>query len=397
MIKRDLYLDKIKALKDTPDLVKAITGVRRSGKSSLLLLFREYLLNQKVPESSIVFINFEDFQYRNLLTAEALHTYLDDRLAKKGMTYLFLDEIQMVDGWEKVVNSLRLNSHCDIYVTGSNASLLSGQLATLLSGRYVAIRVFPLSYKEFLTFHNLHDSDKTESFNTYLNYGGMPGLKDIPPSVRLDYLSDLVNTIIVKDIATYAQIRDIDLLRKVIDFLASNIGKLSNPSNIADFLLSTGRKSSTETIDNYLMLLEGAFIFLRAGIFNLAGKKMMKTNAKFYSIDLGLRNSIIGASGYDYGSSLENIIYLELLRRGYKVTTGKYNEWEVDFVAGKEGKREYIQVSASIVDEKTLEREIRPLRAINDNYSKTILTMDKLPYPDFDGVKVVNIIDYLLE
>ncbi len=397
MIKRDLYLDKIKALKDTPELIKALTGVRRSGKSTLLLLFKEYLMEQKIPESSIIFINFEDFEYRHLLSAENLYPYLNDRLAKRGKTYLFLDEIQMVDDWEKVVNSLRLNPNCDIYITGSNAALLSGQLATLLSGRYVEIRIYPLSYKEFLTFHHLEEADKTDSFNAYLNYGGMPGLKDIPSSVRLDYLSDVVNTIIVKDIATHSQIRDIDLLRKVIDFLASNIGKFSNPSNIADFLRNTGRKSSTETIDNYLRLLEEAFIFLRAGIYNLSGKRMMKTNAKFYAIDLGLRNSVIGASGYDYGSSLKNLIYLELLRRGYSVTTGKYNEWEVDFVAERGGTKEYIQVSASIVDEKTFEREARPLRAIDDNYPKTILTMDRLPYPDFNGIKVANIIDYLLE
>ncbi len=397
MIKRDLYLDKIKALKDTPELIKALTGVRRSGKSTLLLLFKEYLLEQKIPESSIIFINFEDFEYRHLLSAENLYPYLNDRLAKRGKTYLFLDEIQMVDDWEKVVNSLRLNPNCDIYITGSNATLLSGQLATLLSGRYVEIRVYPLSFSEFLTFHNLQEADTTESFNTYLNYGGMPGLKDIPSSVRLDYLSDLVNTIILKDVASLSQIRDIDLLRKVIDFLASNIGKFSNPSNIADFLVDTGRKSSTETIDNYLRLLEEAFIFLRAGIYNLSGKRMMQTNSKFYAVDLGLRNSIIGASGYDYGSSLENVAYLELLRRGYKVTTGKYNEWEVDFVAERGGTKEYIQVSASIVDEKTFEREARPLRAIDDNYPKTILTMDRLPYPDFNGIKVVNIIDYLLE
>ncbi len=350
MIKRDFYLDKIKALKDTPELIKVITGVRRSGKSSLLLLYREYLMEQQVSESSIVFINFEDFEYRHLLSAEVLHPYLTDRLSKEGKTYLFLDEIQLVDRWEKVVNSLRLNPNCDIYITGSNAALLSGQLATLLSGRYVEIRIYPLSYKEFLTFHHLQETDTTESFNSYLNYGGMPGLKDIPSSVRLDYLSDVVNTIIVKDIATLAQIRDIDLLRKVIDFLASNIGKFSNPSNIADFLRNTGRKSSTETIDNYLRLLEEAFIFLRAGIYNLSGKNMMKTNAKFYAIDLGLRNSVIGASGYDYGSSLENVVYLELLRRGYKVTTGKYNEWEIDFVAERGGTKEYIQVSASLVD-----------------------------------------------
>jgi len=270
-------------------------------------------------------------------------------------------------------------------------------LATLLSGRYIEIKVLPLSFKEFLTFHNLQNRDKIDSFNDYLTTGGMPGLKDIPPNVRLGYLTDLVNTIIVKDIATLSQIRDIDLLRKVIDFLASNIGKYSNPSTLAGYLTSIGRKSSTETIDAYLRRLEEAFIFLKAGIFNLVGKKMMKTNSKFYAVDLGLRNSIIGASGYDYGPSLENVIYLELLRRGYRVTTGKFAEWEVDFVAEREGKKEYIQVSASIVDEKTLEREIRSLRVIEDNYAKIIMTMDRLPYSDFDGIKVMNIVDFLLE
>lgn len=398
MIKRDIYLNKVIDFKDTPQIIKVISGVRRSGKSSLLQLYKEYLLEQNVPESSIIFINFEDFSYKELLKEETLHRYITKRLDSKGKNYIFLDEIQLVANWQKVVNSFRLNSNNDIYITGSNAALLSGSLATLLAGRYVEIKVYPLSFNEFLSFFNLHEEDKVESFNQYMVTGGMPSLIDLPKkeSVRNLYLSDIVNTIIVKDIATIAQIRDVDLLKKLIEFLSTNIGKYTNASKLAGFLTSSGRKSSTETIDNYLKHLEDAFIFLKPGTFNLVGKQLMKTNSKFYIVDIGLRNAIIGSSTLNYGSSLENIIYIELLRRDFKVTTGRFKEWEVDFIAEKQTEKLYIQVTTSILDEKTLDRETRSLKAINDNYPKLILTMDKLPYSDLEGIKVINIIDFLL-
>lgn len=399
MIKRDIYLNKIIDFKDTSQLIKVISGVRRSGKSSLLMLYKEYLLEQSIGEESIIFINFEDFSFRELLSSEALNNYITSKLVSNGKTYIFLDEIQLVEGWQKVVNSLRLNPKNDIYITGSNAALLSGSLATLLSGRYVEIKVYPLSFGEFLTFYNLEKENLVESFNQYMIYGGMPAIVDLTnkESVRNLYLMDIVNTIIVKDIATISQIRDIDLLNKLIEFLSSNIGKYTNASKLAKYILTTGRKSSTETIDNYLKNLEDAFVFLKSKTFNLSGKQLMQTNNKYYIVDLGLRNAIIGSSVLDYGSSLENIIYLELLRREFIVTTGRYKEWEVDFIAQKKEKRLYIQVSASITDQNTLNRELRSLKAIDDNYPKLILTMDRLPYSDLEGIRIVNIIDFLLD
>ncbi|MFA5513700.1 MAG: ATP-binding protein [Sphaerochaetaceae bacterium] len=399
MIVRDVYLNKIIQLKDTYELVKVITGVRRSGKSTLLLLFHKYLLEQGVPESSIIFINFEDFGYRELYNPANLHDYISKRLALNGKTYILLDEIQIVDEWEKVVNSLRINKNNDIFITGSNASLLSGKLATLLSGRYIELRIYPLSFREYLTFNCLEAKDKSDSFSDYMISGGLPALAALPDqnNIKSNYLSDVVNTIIVKDIASHWQVRDIDLLNKLIGFLSSNIGKLTNASNLAGFLTSIGTKTSSETVDNYLRLLEEGFIFLKALRYNLYGKYFMKTNSKYYIVDLGLRNAIIGSSGYDYGSSLENIIFLELLRRGYTVYTGQFKDWEVDFVAKRKNEQLYIQVTASVADENTLNRELRSLKAITDNHPKYILTMDKLPYDDFDGIKGINIIDFLLE
>ncbi|MFA7671159.1 MAG: ATP-binding protein, partial [Sphaerochaetaceae bacterium] len=270
---------------------------------------------------------------------------------------------------------------------------------TLLSGRYIEVRIYPLSFREYLTFNCLEDKDKSDSFSDYMISGGLPALAALPDqnNIKSNYLSDVVNTIIVKDIASHWQVRDIDLLNKLIGFLSSNIGKLTNASNLAGFLTSIGTKTSSETVDNYLRLLEEGFIFLKALRYNLYGKYFMKTNSKYYIVDLGLRNAIIGSSGYDYGSSLENIIFLELLRRGYTVYTGQFKDWEVDFVAKRKNEQLYIQVTASVADENTLNRELRSLKAITDNHPKYILTMDKLPYDDFDGIKGINIIDFLLE
>ena len=393
---RTSYIDHVSLYKDTPELIKVITGVRRSGKSTIMRLYREHLLSLGIPASSIISINFEDFQYRSILTAELLHEHLLPLLAGDGVTYILLDEIQMVEHWETAVNSLRLNRSNDIYLSGSNAALLSGNMATLLSGRYVEIKVMPLSFAEYLEFHEI--SDTVEGFNRYLETGGLPGLIDIPQNstVVSEYLNGVVNTIIVKDIAAMARVRDIDMLRKVIDFLASSIGQQITASKTAHYLTSTGRKCSNDTVDTYLRLLEDAYIVYRTERYNIKGKNLMKTNHKFYMVDMGLRNALVGAVGQDYGSALENLVFLELLRRGYRVTTGSYKEFEIDFIAERPDEKLYIQVCTSIMDETTRDREIRSLKFPDDNYPKLLLTMDRVPFTDFDGIRQVYIPDFLL-
>ena len=396
MVERRVHLEHISMYKDTPQLVKIITGVRRSGKSGLMDLFHEYLQNQGVASSSIIHINFEEFDFRSIRTAAGLHTWVTERVSNTGKTYILLDEIQMVEEWEDAVNSLRLKRSNDVYITGSNAKLLSGQLATRLSGRYVEIKMMPFSFKEFMHAYGM--SDPVEALNQYMRRGGLPGLLDLPSNANIvnEYLDGVVNTIIVKDIATFAQIRDIDMLRKVIAFLASNIGQQLTASKITHYLTSTGRKVTLDTIDNYLGFLEEAFIFYRAGRYDIKGKNLMKTNHKFYIVDLGLCNALVGPMLKDYGSSLENVVYLELIRRGYEVSTGKYQDFEIDFITERQDEKCYIQVCASMLEKSTREREIRSLHAVNDNYPKYILSMDRLPYNDYEGIRQIYIPDFLL-
>ena len=399
MKERPEQLEKILRYRNTPELLKVVTGVRRSGKSTLLKLFREHLINDGVEESAIVYINFEDFRYREIDSADKLHELIISMQPDASDTYIMLDEIQQIPGWEKAVNSLRLNRKNDIFLTGSNAGLLSGALATLLSGRYVEIKILPLSYKEFIAFRGMDKNkmDDTDMFNEFLLSGSFPGLIDITGDNDTvnDYLTGLLNTIIVKDIVSIGKVRDVDILHKIIEYAASNIGSYLTAAKISGYLVSTGRKVTADTVDNYLRLLEDAFIFYRAHRYNIKGKSLLKTNNKFYIVDLGLRNVLLGLSGQDYGASLENVVFLELLRRGNKVSVGKYDDLEIDFIAEKNDTRVYIQVSASIMDEDTLARELRPLQAIGDNYPKLLLTMDSLPYSDFDGIKQINILDFL--
>ncbi|MFA7560029.1 MAG: ATP-binding protein [Sphaerochaeta sp.] len=397
MIKRNLYLDKLIALKDTQSLIKVITGVRRSGKSALLILFKEFLLESGIQEEDILWINFEDIRYLDIDNAKALHDLVISRLGKGPKQYILLDEVQLVPDWEKAVNSLRLKNEHDLYITGSNATLLSGSLATLLSGRYIEIRVFPLSFQEFLSFHYLEALDRAQAFQKYLTIGGMPGLKEVSESMQQEYLSAIIDTIVRKDIYANAQIRDEDILTRIIIFLAANVGNPITTQNIATYFASVGKKTTADTIDTYLNYLEEAFIFVKARRFNIKDKSLMKTNNKFYIIDIGLRNALQGIQDGGVGAVLENIVFLELLRRGYTVSVGKFQEWEVDFIAEKPNTRLYIQVSASILDEKTREREIRPLREIQDSYPKLLLTMDSIPFLDFEGIQHRNIIDFLLQ
>ena len=399
MIKREKYLNKLIDAKDT-EFIKVITGVRRSGKSTLLFMFKEYLLNNGVDEKNIIYINFESATYDEINNYKDLYKYIKDNLSK-DKNYILIDEVQIVDKWEKAVNSLNVDFDVDIYITGSNAYLLSSELATLLSGRYIEIKMYPLSFKEYLIFNNYDKSNIEDKFNEYLKYGGLPAITHIKEKKDLvmTYLNDIYNTIVKKDVIDRNSIKDISLLENIIKYVASNIGSPISANKISDYLNSNKivEKSNHQTIDNYLKMLENAFIVYKADRSDIKSKSLLKTLGKYYIADSGIRNIILGFRNIDEGHLLENIVYLELLRRGYKVNIGKTLDYEVDFVAHNINEIKYYQVTKTLASEEVLNRELRSLESISDNYEKTILTMDKTINKDYNGIKVVNIIDFLLE
>ncbi len=399
MIIRDSYLKRLVDAKDT-EFIKVITGVRRSGKSTLLLMFKNFLEENKIPSSNIIYMNFESNQYDDIDNYKKLYDYIKTKIGK-GKMYILLDEIQNVEKWEKTVNSLHIDFDTDIYITGSNAYLLSSELATLLSGRYIEIKMYPLSFKEFLKFNQYDDTNLDDKFNEYLKYGGLPAICHIKDKkdLVLSYLNDIYNTIVKKDIIERNNIKDIALLENIIKFVASNIGSSISANRISEYLNSNKivDKSNHQTIDNYLKMLENAFIVYKADRSDIRSKNILKTLGKYYLSDIGIRNVILGFRNIDEGHILENIVYLELLRRGYKVNIGKTLDFEVDFVAENIDTVKYYQVSQTIMDEKVKEREIRSLESIPDNYEKIILTMDKTLNNDYNGIKIKNIIDFLLE
>ncbi len=399
MIKRDNYLKRIIDAKDT-EFIKVITGVRRSGKSTLLLMFKEYLLEEKIKEENIIHINFESAKYDNIRNYKDLYKYVEERI-KKGKMYLLLDEVQNVEAWEKAINSFKVDFDIDIYITGSNAYLLSSELSTLLSGRYIEIKMYPLSFKEYLLFNNYDNNNLLDKFNEYLKYGGLPAITLIKDNneLVLSYLNDIYNTIVKKDIIDRNKIKDTALLENIIKYLASNIGSPISSTKISDYLNSNKiiESSNHQTIDNYLNMLEKSFIMYKADRFDIKSKALLKTLGKYYISDIGLRNIILGFRNIDEGHLLENVVYLELLRRGYKVSIGKNNEYEVDFIAENPNDIKYFQVTKSLSNEDVKIREVRSLESINDNYEKIILTMDKTINNDFNGIKVLNIIDWLLK
>ena len=399
MIIRKKYLNYLIEAKDT-EFIKVVTGVRRSGKSTLLLMFKDYLLDNNIDKKNIIHINFESGIYDDIRDYKDLYNYIKDNISK-GKNYILLDEVQNVEKWEKAVNSINIDFDTDIYITGSNAYLLSSELATLLSGRYIEIKMYPLSFKEFLEFNNYDKSDIDSKFNEYLKYGGLPAITHIKDKKDLvmSYLTDIYNTIVKKDIIERNGIKDIALLENIIKYVASNIGSSISSNRISNYLDSNKivEKSNHQTIDNYLKMLENAFIVYKADRSDIRNKSILKTLGKYYICDTGIRNIILGFRNIDEGHLLENIVYLELLRRGYKVSIGKTLDYEVDFVAENVNEIKYYQVSQTIRDEKVRERELRSLESIKDNYEKTIITIDKTINNDYNGIKVVNIIDFLLE
>ncbi len=399
MIIREKYLKKMIDSKDT-EFIKVITGIRRSGKSTLLLMFKEYLLKNGVKKENIIHINFESGLYDNIKNYQDLYQYVKEKI-KNNKIYLLLDEVQNVESWEKAINAFKVDFDIDIYITGSNAYLLSSELSTLLSGRYIEIKMYPLSFKEYLIFNKYDENNLEDKFNEYLKYGGLPAITLIKNNdeLILSYLNDIYNAIVKKDIIDRNNIKDIALLENIIKFLFSNIGSPISSNKISDYLNSNKivQKANHQTIDNYLNMLEKSYIIYKADRTDVKSKALLKTLGKYYVSDTGLRNIILGFRNINEGHLLENVVYLELLRRGYKVNIGKTSDYEVDFVAENTHTIKYYQVTQTLSDEQVKNRELRSLESISDNYEKIILSMDKSINNDYNGIKIKNIINWLLD
>lgn len=406
MVERKDYIDVLRQWKDE-QVIKVVTGLRRCGKSTLLQMFRDELLKSGVPEEQTIFINFEDLAFEELLDYRKLYRYVCDKLITDKMNYVFLDEVQLVPEYQKAVDSLQLQKNIDIYITGSNAYLLSGELATLLSGRYVEINMLPLSFSEYCKIKG--NGDREKQFADYMRYGSLPyiaTLKDTTEQADI-YLEGIYNTIIVKDIELRQQrrekdpnkrrVNDITLLRNISKFLANSIGSPISIKSITNYISSNVKSVSQNTVGDYVEALVEPYLFYPIERYDVLGKNLLKQNCKYYISDLGIRRHLLPRSRYDLGFSLENLICLELMRRGYSVNIGKVGAAEVDFVARKGEDTEYYQVSASMTDEATFNRELSPLRSISDNYPKTVLTLDRLTLGNYDGILVKNAIDWLFE
>lgn len=424
--KRDRYLKKLIAFQDT-EPVKVVTGIRRCGKSSLLKLMAEHLKNSGVSEEQIVEMNFESHAFKEM-TADEFYNYVKEHVLPQKRMYFFFDEVQRVNNWEDAINSFRVDFNCDIYITGSNAYLLSSELSTYLSGRYIEIKVLPLSFREFIDFHGyrlkekilsdksskkiIYDAendpvDARDVFDLYVKYGGMPSIADVGLDVEKvsAVLDGIYSAVIVRDILerkkhdNIRQINDAVLLRKIMMFLADNIGNNTSSNSIKNTLINEkliDNRPAVQTVSAYVNALTEAFVFYEIQRFDIKGREYLKTLGKYYIVDIGLRNYLLGNRGGDSGHILENIIYFELLRRGYEVSVGKINNKEIDFIAVKTNEKKYIQVTETMVSEETRQRELAPLTMVDDNYEKFIITMDKPIVTDIDGIRIINALDWLL-
>ncbi|MBR6743646.1 MAG: ATP-binding protein [Clostridia bacterium] len=394
MVKRKQYLEKLKKLKDK-QIIKVITGVRRCGKSTLLKQFRDYLMNEcSITAEQIIFINFEDLAYEHLLDYKALYQYITGHLCENKKNYVFLDEIQAVGNFQKTVDSLFIKDNVDLYITGSNAHLLSGEPATLLSGRYVEISILPLSFAEY---YELVGGTKRDAWQNYFKCGGFPYAASLEDDdIRTDYLRGIYHTVLLKDIVARKKVQDVMLLESVVKFLFDNIGNIVSSKKISDSLVSNGRKTTSVTIENYIEALMESFILYKTNRYDMKGKQHLKSLEKYYLVDVGLRRLLLGDKNADIGHILENIVYLELIRRGYQVAIGKIGDLEIDFIAEYNGEKIYYQVAASVLSPETFSREIAPLQKVTDNYPKFILSMDEISINE-DGIKQINIIDFLMQ
>lgn len=396
MIPRKEYLDFLIQSRDK-QIIKVISGIRRCGKSTLFELYKEYLLNNGTEEAQIISINFEDMDYEELQDYHKLHQYIKERLLPDKMNYIFLDEIQHVSSFEKAVDSLFIKKNTDLYITGSNAYFMSGELATLLSGRYIELKMLPLSFSEYC-IGNKENIPVREKYRKYIENGSFPYVLNYNSNEKeiRDYLSGIYNTVLLKDIVARYKITDVLMLESITRFIFDNIGNQLSTARIANTMTADSRRIDSKTVEKYLNALLDAMMIYQAKRYNIKGKQYLKTLEKYYVVDIGLRYVLLGKKSTDVGHILENVIYLELIRRGYDVYVGQVGELEVDFVAINGEGISYYQVAASVRDEKTLQRELNSLKKIKDNYSKFILTLDEDPEADYDGIRRINALDWLL-
>ena len=395
MINRDEYLSLLISFKEK-DLIKVVTGIRRCGKSTLFDLYIEYLLDNNISSDQIIRINLEENEYDDLTNYDDLYNFINSKLIKNKMNYVFIDEVQKVNGFQKAVDSLYIKKNVDLYITGSNSKLLSGELATLLSGRYIEIKMLPLSFKEYISF--VGDGELEKKYVNYITNSSFPYTLMLSNKRDIKmYLDGLFNTVIVKDIADRRDISDIGMLKDVIKFMFDNIGNLCSSTSIANTMTSSGRKISVPTIEKYLEALEESFVLYKVSRYDIKGKNYLSTGSKYYLSDVGLRYYLLGSKNVDNGRILENVVYLELIRRGFEVYVGKNDDNEVDFVTINEEGEEYYQVSYSVKDINTLERELKPLDNIKDHNPKKLLTADYMPVTSYNGIKQINVFDWLLD
>lgn len=396
LVAREEYLAQLISWRDKK-LIKVITGVRRCGKSTLMDLYQNYLRKQGVNAEQIISINFEDYDYIDLLEPKKFYAYIKERLLPDRMTYLFFDEIQNVKDFERVIDSLYIKPNVDIYITGSNAYMLSGDLATLLSGRYIEIKMLPLSFKEYVAASG-DERELAKKYRSYIETSSFPYVLELAQEARTirEYLSGIYNTIVVKDITQRNKFPDTMMLESVLRFAYDNIGNILSTKKIADTMTSDGRKIDAKTVEKYLSALLECYMLYQCKRYNIKGRQYLKTLDKYYAVDMGMRQVLLGSKAMDAGHILENVVYLELLRRGYAVYIGKVDDLEVDFVAMDNKGMTYYQVSATVRDEKTLQRELASLRSINDHYPKILLTLDEDPEMEYAGIRKINALDWLL-
>jgi len=398
MIQRQDYLNSLISFRDKK-LIKVVTGIRRCGKSTLFELFQDYLRSDGVSDKQIISINLEEGDYDDIETYKQLYSYVNERIIPDTKMYIFIDEVQRVTDFQKAVDSLYVKKNCDVYITGSNACLLSGELATLLSGRYVEIKMLPLSFKEYASVFP-EDTNYDRLYMDYIQNSAFPYALEIPkPKDRRQYLQSIYDTIVLKDIAARRKFPDISMLKSVTRFMFDNIGNLCSTKKIADTMTSAGRKIAVHTVENYLTALTDCFILYQIGRYDVKGKQYLKTGDKYYAADIGLRYALLGTKNADMGHILENVVYLELARRGYEIYIGRAGKAEVDFIAfGPEGE-EYYQVAYTVIDAdgSTLRRELAPLLAISDHNPKYLLTMDNTPLTSHNGIKQINALNWLLK
>lgn len=398
MIDRPIYVDKIMAYTDTP-FVKILTGVRRCGKSTILKMIIEKLRERGIPEDRIVSYRFDSMEYEDM-TAKQMYAKLKGRIRPEGKTYLFLDELQEITGWEKVVNSLATDYDVDLYVTGSNSRMMSSEISTYLTGRYVSFRIYTLSFAEYLTFKSQYATvgDPRQELANYIRLGGFPAthLQNYTQDEVYTIVRDIYNSTIFSDIVRRNQVRKIDQLERVVKYAFNNIGNTFSAKSVSDYLKAEHRSLDNETVYSYLEKLEKAYLLHRCSRYDLQGKELLKTQEKFYLADTALRYSVLGYNADTVAASLENVVYLELCRRGYAVNIGKTNDGEIDFVATRQNEKIYVQVTQRIASEKTERREYDRLLSIRDNYPKYVLRADEFAGGNYEGIKTMHVADFLL-